>query len=66
MSWRTDPPDPGSGDLREMALKCHDCHWTSKSLRAVVAVGNALRHAEETGHRISYRGVVQDFGGKRC
>lgn len=54
-----DVPDPGSGSASPMKLKCVQCEWRVSDNSALKAVQAAQAHVKETGHDISYRGVVQ-------
>jgi hypothetical protein len=66
--WKTaDGDDPGrsNGKEQRMLLICKDCHWRI-SARPIVATAGAVRHSEETGHVISYRGVAQEFSRREA
>jgi hypothetical protein len=56
------PDDPKSGDGTEarMLLTCRECPWRI-NMRPIVATAGAVRHTEETGHSVSYKGVIQQF-----
>lgn len=59
-----DVPDPGSHggpDGSRMTLTCAECRWSTSSTSAVVAVGRAQQHADDTGHSINYRHVAQQW-----
>lgn len=65
MPSRFDQPDAppmasGNGKAHSMTLTCRDCRWSSSG-RPVVVVSAAVRHAEELGHQVAYKGVVQQF-----
>lgn len=67
MPSRFDQPDapsmPSSTGPHVLTLTCRDCQWTKRG-RPIVAVSAAVRHGDETGHAISYKGVVQQFSGR--
>ena len=56
----TDIPDPGTSDgkAQVMTLRCTVCDWNISSTSAF-AFTASQNHVDDTGHEISYRGVVQ-------
>ena len=68
MRSRFDQPDAepmpsGRGEEHRMTLTCRDCLWKTSG-RPVVSVSAAVRHAEESGHAVCYKGVVQEFSAR--
>src|SRR5512143_726493 len=56
-AWKTDAPAMPSGDgkpLKPLTCRCADCAFTGPFLASV-------EHEHATGHRLTYRGKVQDF-----
>lgn len=66
--YDVDPPDPGSagnGETPHMVLRCTECAFRVSDPSSVKAVAAAQQHYRETGHDISYRGVIQTWPRRR-
>jgi len=63
---RLNPLDMPSGDgkAQMMTLTCATCEWVIRA-SPTTAVSGAVRHGEETGHQILYKGHPQQFHGTK-
>lgn len=58
------PRCQGGSAVAFLTLTCRHCRWQGMG-RPVSVVANALRHAQETGHEIDYRGYPAIRGVER-